>query len=124
MWFGVDVWGIHSCFVLPTPPLSAGAGLGNKAALLWNRTRFLSFGPRLGWCFVFRPAHTSRRAVPGCGLGNRATQLWHRTAIFLCSFHFRPASPPKLGVGGVVHTLATPNVAQDYVTSCFLYRTV
>ena len=33
--------------VLPTPPLSVGAGLGNRATHLWHRTRFPS--SRLGF---------------------------------------------------------------------------
>ena len=35
-------WGVPACLVLPTPPLSAGAGLSNLAVLLWPRIRFLS----------------------------------------------------------------------------------
>ena len=40
--------------VLPTPPLSVGAGLGNRATQWWHRTRFQSCG--LGWVVlgVFR----------------------------------------------------------------------
>ena len=35
-------------FVLPTPPLGVGAGLGNRATHLWFRTRFQSCGLGLG----------------------------------------------------------------------------
>ena len=51
------VWGVPACFVLPTPSLSAGAGLGNLAALVWPRTHFLSNEQGLGWFLrSFRPA--------------------------------------------------------------------
>ena len=39
-WLGT----IFAYFVLPTPPPSAGAGLGNRATHLWHRTRFHSCG--------------------------------------------------------------------------------
>ena len=41
-------WGVPACFVLLSPPISAGTGLGNLAVLLWPRIRFLSFW---GWVF-------------------------------------------------------------------------
>ena len=44
--FRVGVWDACSHSVLATPlQLSAEAGLGNRAARLWLRTRFLSFRP-------------------------------------------------------------------------------
>ena len=35
---------VHSCFILPTPLPSGGAGLGNRATQLWHKTvGFVSF---------------------------------------------------------------------------------
>ena len=42
-WLGM----VFAYSVLPTPPLSVGAGLGNRATHLWHRTRFPS--SRLGF---------------------------------------------------------------------------
>ena len=43
------------------PPLTAGTGLGRQTALMWHRTRFLSFWAGF-WVvptfYVFRPAYT------------------------------------------------------------------
>ena len=69
-----------------------------------------------GGSCVFRPVYIPR-SVPGCGLGNRATQLWYKTVGFSCFFCFRPA-------GGDLGILATPTVAQDWMTSCFSFSVV
>ena len=39
---------VFAYFVLPTSPLCAGAGLGNRVTPLWHRTRVRSFGRGLG----------------------------------------------------------------------------
>ena len=101
---GVEVflgcWGVPSCFVLPTPPLSAGAGLGNPAASGVAQDTFSEFLDReWGGYWVSRPVHTAC-SVLGCGLGNRATQLRHGMVCFSCYFIFRPADPPPVGAGG------------------------
>ena len=118
--FGVFLL-VSSC---PPSPLSTGSGLGNQAALLWHRTRFLSFCAGLGVVLAYFVLPTPPRSVPGCGLVNRANQLWHRTVVFSFCFLFRPADPPPLGAGGDLGILATPAVAQDCVTSCFLFSVV
>ena len=47
-------WCLQVHLAADPPPLSAGAGLGNLAVLLWPRTRFLTFwGPGLGWFLLF-----------------------------------------------------------------------
>ena len=45
-WAGLGV--VLAYFVLPTPPLSDGAGLGNRATRLWHRTRSQSCRLGLG----------------------------------------------------------------------------
>ena len=57
------------------PPRSAGAGMGNKAALLWHRTRFLSFGAGFGVVPAFFVLPTPPLS-DGAGLGNQAALLW------------------------------------------------
>ena len=86
---------VSSC--LP-PPLRAGDGLGNPAALLWHRTRFLLVGRVWGGSCVIRHAYIPR-SVQSCGLGNRVTRLWHRTVGGSSNFPFRPADPQPLGTG-------------------------
>ena len=97
------------------PPLSAGAGLGTLAALLWPRTCFLSFGLGLE-CFLrfFRRADTPR-SVPGHGLGNRAAKLRYKTVCVLEFVFFFVLPTPPCGAGGVLGNFAPPTVAQDSV---------
>ena len=46
-------------------------------------------------------------------------------ARFRIIFFLRPADPPPpLGAGGDLGTLATPTVAQDCMTYCFLFSVV
>ena len=52
-----------------SPPLSAGVGLGNQAALLWPRTRFLSVWAGFGVVPAFSVLPILPRSVPGRGLG-------------------------------------------------------
>ena len=106
----------------PTPPLSAGAGLGNQVRSVEAQDMLAEFSGRVwGSSCVCRPAYTPR-SVPGCSLGNRATQLRHSTVGFSCYFLFRLAVPPPLGAGGDLGILATLTVAQDCLTSCSLFR--
>ena len=64
---------IFAYFVRPAPPLSVGAGLGNRATHLWHRTRFRS-----------------------CGLGVLGGS-WRIS----CHFSSRPTDPPlRSGAGG------------------------
>ena len=56
-------------FVLPTPPLTVGVGLGNRTTHLWHRIRFRSFG---------------------LGLGD----LWRIPLYFPCFCRFPPAREP------------------------------
>ena len=102
------------------PPLSAGASLSNQTALVWRRTRFLNFWGRFGLVPAFCVLPTLPRAVPGCDLGDWATQLLTRTLDFSWSL-FCPADPRPFGAEGDMGVLATPTVAQDCVTSCFLF---
>ena len=69
MRFRVRVWGVSSSSVLPTPPLSAGAGLGNQAALSWKETRFRSFGLGLGLFLRFFVLPTPLPLSAGSGSG-------------------------------------------------------
>ena len=55
-------------FVLPTPPLSVGAGLDSQATHLWHRTRFQSRGRGLG----------GSRRIP-CYFSSR---LWYLLFVF------------------------------------------
>ena len=115
---GSGVWSVASYSVPPTlPPLSAGAGLGNQAALLRHKTRFLSFWAEFGVvpAGFFRPADPPR-SVPGRGLGNRAAKLWHKAVGFGVRFIFVLPIPPTLGAGGNLGIFATPAVAQDCLT--------
>ena len=80
---GLGVFFAYS--VLPTPPLSVGAGVGNRATHLWHRTRFRS-----------------------CGLGFR----WFLAYSVL--FYFRPTDPPPAReLGAIWITMPTPTVKQD-----------
>ena len=92
--FWTGFWVVPAFFVLPPPPFSAGAGLGNQTDLSWHRTRFLSFWAWFGLVPAFFVLPTPPRSVPDRGLSNRAIKLWHRTVGFSCSFLFRPADPP------------------------------
>ena len=106
------------------PPLSTGAGLGNQAALLWPRTRFLRFWAGFGMVPGFFVLPTSPRSVPGRGLSNPAAKLWHRTVGFSCPFLLRPADPPPIGAGGDLGIFATPTVAQDCAAFCLPFSVV
>ena len=99
--FRVGVWGVSSYFVLLTPPLSAGAGLGNEIALFWHWTRFLGFWSRFRVVPAFFVLPTPPRSVPGRGLGNRAIKLWHTTVGFSQYFVFCPADPPRSEPGAI-----------------------
>ena len=76
-WFVFDVFcvlgsGFGVFFLISSrrsPPLSAGAGLGTQAALLWHRTRFLSFGAgvRLLPAFFVLPTSLPLSAEPWSG---------------------------------------------------------
>ena len=95
----------------PPPPLSAGAGLGDQAALLWHKARFLRFWAGFGVVPAFFVLPIPLRSVPAHGLGDRAIKLWHRSVGFSCSFLFVLLTPPSLGAGGDLGILATPTVA-------------
>ena len=61
------------------------------------------------------------RSVPGCGLGKIGPlNCGTRLLFFRRSLQFVLPIPPLLGDGGGLGILATPTVAQDCVTSCFL----
>ena len=56
-WFDFSLAGLGmglGYFVLRTPPLRVGAGLGNRDTHLWHRTRFQSCGLGPGGFGVFR----------------------------------------------------------------------
>ena len=64
----------------------------------------------------------------GAGLGDPTALLWHRTRFLSCwavfgvvLAHFVLPTPPPLGAGGDLGILATPTVAKNSVTSCFLF---
>ena len=119
--FGVGIWGVTSCFVLPTGPLIAGAGLGNRPALLWHRTFLLGFWTGFGVVPAYFVLPTSPAQYRAVVWGNRVIQLWDRTVSFTCVRFFRPADPPPPGARGDLGILVTSPVAQDCVPSCFLF---
>ena len=82
-------------FVLLTPVLSVGAGLGNRATQVWHRTRFRSCRLGLGgsWripCyFSSRPTDLPPLGSWGRSLSNQEHLLGNRTAsFFVSSFRF------------------------------------
>ena len=83
----------------PPPPLSAAPSLVDQAALLWHRTRFLSFWVGFGVVPAYFVLPTPPRSVPGCGLGNRATQLWHRLSASCVIFFFVLSIPLRSDPG-------------------------
>ena len=86
-----------------------------------KNTVFESLSRGWGGSCVIRPDYTPSHLAPGCGLGNRATQLWHSSVGIPCSFLFLPVDTPPLGFGGDLGISAAPTVAQDRVTSCFIF---
>ena len=100
---------VFAYFVLPTPPLSVGAGLGNRVTHLWHRTRFRSFGLGLGglWRIPCYFRSSSCQSPPPSGAGgdldkNGHAYLGHRTAsFFVLTFRFS------------VDTLSLPSARED-----------
>ena len=85
----------------PPPRAQCRGWSGNQAALLWHRTRFLSFWAGFGVVLAFFVLPTPPRSVPGRGLGNRAIKLWHTTVGFSQYFVFCPADPPRSEPGAI-----------------------
>ena len=90
-WAGLEMG--FPCFAMTTSPLSVGAGLGNRATLLWLRTRCRNCGLDLGG-------------------------FW-RIPCF-CSSH--PTDPPPLGSWGRSGgKLTTPTGVQDHLAFYFSF---
>ena len=83
------------------PPLSAGSGLGNLAALLWQRARFLSFraGFRvvLAYVVLLTPPAQCQAVVWVIGL-----LIVAQYSRFLELFSFSPCRPPHRSAPGAI----------------------
>ena len=111
---------VFAYFVLPTPPLSVGAGLGNQPNHVWHRTHFRSVCPGLGglWrisCyFPHHPANPPPAREPG--------SIWIKLPI-------HTGAQDRLSFGAILslflrHFLAPPplrgDTAMAFVDDLFL----
>ena len=92
---------VFAYFVLRTPPLSVGAGLGHRATHLWIRTRFQSYGLGLGgswrllsffyssWVISLRFPRNSLAFPPvACGMATACVEYLFLPHKARSSFHF------------------------------------